>query len=86
MDGRPPTNPLDALAQTHDFEYGSARSFEDVSQADRKFVREARKQGVMGVLAASMIGAKNAVETAVGPIYPTEETLTNNAATAHQSA
>eukprot|EP01044_Picomonas_judraskeda_P012229 COSAG03_NODE_1736_length_3584_cov_6.672884_1_plen_33_part_10 len=33
-----------------------------------------------------MIGAKNAVETAVGPIYPTEETLTNNAATAHQSA
>ena len=86
MDGRPPTNPLDALAQAHDFEYGTAKSFEDVSQADQKFVREAWKQGVMGKVAASMIGTKNVVESAVGPIYPTQEDLANNAATAHQSA
>ena len=49
-------------------------------------MREAWKQGVMGKVAASMIGTKNVVESAVGPIYPTQEDLANSAATAHQSA
>ena len=57
-----PVNKLDRIAQTHDREYGEAKTGSDVDLADERFENEAWKEGVLGNAAAATIRLKSAVE------------------------
>jgi len=71
IDGRKPTNALDALAESHDIRYDNAASYEDVRAADIDFIRRAPgAHPVMGTVAAVAIAGKLAVESVIGPVYP----------------
>jgi hypothetical protein len=83
MDAGEPINEVDAGAQTHDYEYQDAASREDVIRADEKFIATVEGTGtVFGMAAGAAIRTKMAVENQFGQIYPPQEYLDNNAATA----
>jgi hypothetical protein len=70
----------------HDRAYGAATSYKDIDNADRAFVRQMQTQpGLVAPLASLTIGAKNRLERAVGPIYPSTSAL-NRARECQQNA
>jgi hypothetical protein len=86
LDGKLPYNKVDAIAMEHDRAYGAATSYKDIDNADRAFVRQMQTQpGLVAPLASLTIGAKNRLERAVGPIYPSTSAL-NRARECQQNA
>lgn len=85
LDNGEPTNNADRIARDHDIEYSTATSPEDIRRSDRKAIirflgdRDLLGPSFGGTVGAIGIGAKYALESFTGVLYPSlQRTKGNN--------
>ena len=82
LDNGEPTNNADRIARDHDFEYSTATSPEDIRRSDRKAIirflgdRDLLGPSFGGTVGAIGIGAKYALESFTGVLYPSLQRTT----------
>jgi hypothetical protein len=80
-----PTNNFDALAERHDYQYASASDASQIRQSDREFLSAVWEQETSNIVEGAHklvslvgIGAKYAVESGTGVIYPSLQVCLQN--------
>ena len=84
LDNGEPTNNADRIARDHDIEYSTATSPEDIRRSDRKAIirflgdRDLFGPSIGGTIGAIGIGAKYALESVTGVLYPSLQRTTGS--------
>lgn len=71
LDNGEPVNDADVVAKKHDYAYAKARYQEDIRDSDREAISEfIDTQSFPGYIGAVGLGAKYALESVTGVLYP----------------